>query len=338
MKIKFFAAPGQIVGVYTSLMIASNYDGFRKSVEQTGISFNSTMEREVLLIMNNKDIDQKKRDYFFKGSLSVMDFLVNSVDVWSSDTIEDHLRVLKETSSHRIRDRMRNLIGDAEENPSGNTFSLLKNAQLSYEDKWKLLSLLEEPTEHISEFIAFIESYLPHYRQSVERTKEELQVFNGFIEEQLSSLGHEFAQKLMRNTVALDVYDEVLISTSPFGLFFLDTLSDSRRCYLTLGLNYAELLNKITLQDDVDNHIRIYKSLADKTRFDVIEFLAGEKRFGKEIADKLGITPPSVSHHLHTLVMANLINAERQDQKVFYKLDKAVLRRSLDFLYEALGL
>jgi ArsR family transcriptional regulator len=44
-----------------------------------------------------------------------------------------------------------------------------------------------------------------------------------------------------------------------------------------------------------------------------------------EIADAFNITKPSISHHLDLLKQANLVEAEKQGQFIYYSLNTTVI-------------
>ena len=55
---------------------------------------------------------------------------------------------------------------------------------------------------------------------------------------------------------------------------------------------------------DVQQRARVFKALADPTRLQILDFLAGDvdqERTGKDIADALGITLALLCHHTSTL-------------------------------------
>lgn len=77
------------------------------------------------------------------------------------------------------------------------------------------------------------------------------------------------------------------------------------------------------------------KLLGDATRFKVLEFLAEPSQgccsrddgvCGCDIEAFLGLSQPTVSHHMKQLVDAGLVRAERRGRWVYYELEPAALR------------
>lgn len=77
------------------------------------------------------------------------------------------------------------------------------------------------------------------------------------------------------------------------------------------------------------------KLLGDPTRFRVLRFLAepgqgccsaDEAICGCDIEEFLGLSQPTVSHHMKQLVDARLVRAERRGRWVYYELEADALR------------
>lgn len=67
----------------------------------------------------------------------------------------------------------------------------------------------------------------------------------------------------------------------------------------------------------------------------MIAFLAQTALSTSELAQRFGISPPAVSRHLALLLRAGLVSAERQGQRVLYRLNRDVLLDALAGLASA---
>ena len=65
----------------------------------------------------------------------------------------------------------------------------------------------------------------------------------------------------------------------------------------------------------------IYKALADATRLRLVGLLAERPRSGDDLAALLGVSPPTVSHHLARLKAAGLVRGARDGPFVYYALN-----------------
>lgn len=77
------------------------------------------------------------------------------------------------------------------------------------------------------------------------------------------------------------------------------------------------------------------KTIGDPTRYRILEFLAApvasccsrdDGVCGCDLEEYLGLTQPTVSHHMKLLVEAGLVTAERRGRWVYYAIDTAALR------------
>jgi DNA-binding transcriptional ArsR family regulator len=87
---------------------------------------------------------------------------------------------------------------------------------------------------------------------------------------------------------------------------------------------------------------RTFKALANERRFQILEWLKRPTRHfppqtdgdlvkdgvcGVLIAEKLGVSQPTVSEHLKVLTQAGLLRARRIKQWTFYRRDEKSIRR-----------
>ena len=69
----------------------------------------------------------------------------------------------------------------------------------------------------------------------------------------------------------------------------------------------------------------LFKALNDQTRREILELLKDKDLTAGEIADHFHITKPSISHHLDLLKQAELVDAEKDGQFIYYSLNTTVV-------------
>jgi ArsR family transcriptional regulator len=81
---------------------------------------------------------------------------------------------------------------------------------------------------------------------------------------------------------------------------------------------------------------RLFKALADRHRLQIINALlqADEPVCVCEIQPLLGISQPTVSHHLKQLVQAGILEREKRGTFAFYRVQSGVLERIAELLSE----
>lgn len=76
---------------------------------------------------------------------------------------------------------------------------------------------------------------------------------------------------------------------------------------------------------DLDARVHLLKTIADATRLRILGLLAEGPRSGRELADLLGLTAPTVSHHMARLTEVGVVAVTPQAQRRMYRLNEALL-------------
>jgi DNA-binding transcriptional ArsR family regulator len=75
---------------------------------------------------------------------------------------------------------------------------------------------------------------------------------------------------------------------------------------------------------------QVMKILGDPTRIKILQMLFMRPQYGKEIADAIGVTTPTVSHHLDALYNKGLINMEQHKQIKYFSTNLQTIRKWLN--------
>jgi hypothetical protein len=70
----------------------------------------------------------------------------------------------------------------------------------------------------------------------------------------------------------------------------------------------------------------LFKALADPVRLRILGLLAERAHAGHELADRLSLTPPTISHHMRRLVAARLVDVVPDAQSRVYSLRTETMR------------
>lgn len=70
----------------------------------------------------------------------------------------------------------------------------------------------------------------------------------------------------------------------------------------------------------------LFKALADPARLRILGLLAEKSHAGHELAERLSLTPPTISHHMRRLVEAGLVDVTPEAQTRMYSLRLSALR------------
>lgn len=78
--------------------------------------------------------------------------------------------------------------------------------------------------------------------------------------------------------------------------------------------------------DDLARQVSLLKVIADETRLRILGLLAERDHTGKQIADRLELTPATISHHMRKLTDAGIVSATADAQRMIYALNTDLLR------------
>ena len=86
--------------------------------------------------------------------------------------------------------------------------------------------------------------------------------------------------------------------------------------------------------DDAEATAALFKALADPARVRIVSMLArsSEPACVCELTPPLGLSQPTVSHHLKKLVQAGLLEREQRGVWAYYSLDRAAFERAASVL------
>lgn len=75
--------------------------------------------------------------------------------------------------------------------------------------------------------------------------------------------------------------------------------------------------------------IRLFKCLSDKSRLQILKSLMIEDMYVERLAERLGITAPTVSFHLKKLADAGAVTSYKSQYYMMYSLNKEIFETSI---------
>lgn len=75
----------------------------------------------------------------------------------------------------------------------------------------------------------------------------------------------------------------------------------------------------------LDRIVNFHKTVGDKTRLRIIGLLKDGALHGQAIAGKLGLTPPTISHHINKLKEIDIVYQRRDKNTIYYSLNERKL-------------
>lgn len=80
----------------------------------------------------------------------------------------------------------------------------------------------------------------------------------------------------------------------------------------------------------LDKVVNYHKALADPTRIRMLVLLADGESNGQALAEKLGVTPATITHHAAKLRAASLIHERRDKNTIYFSLNDSFIRSNAE--------
>ena len=71
--------------------------------------------------------------------------------------------------------------------------------------------------------------------------------------------------------------------------------------------------------------VKIFKALADETRQEILELLAGDEMNVSDICAEFNTSQPTISHHLHILRNCRLVDSRKDGKNIYYYVRQEIV-------------
>jgi ArsR family transcriptional regulator len=78
-------------------------------------------------------------------------------------------------------------------------------------------------------------------------------------------------------------------------------------------------------RETMTDPVAFAKAMADQTRQEIMRLLCCQWLCVGDVVDQIGVSQPTVSHHLAILRDAGLVNTRREGKQVFYTLNQGAV-------------
>jgi hypothetical protein len=82
--------------------------------------------------------------------------------------------------------------------------------------------------------------------------------------------------------------------------------------------------------------VEFHKTMGDPTRLRILSLLAHGPLHGQAIAGKLGLTAPTITHHLRKLRDINVVLEKRDKNTIYFYLNKSMVKQQAEGLFRLL--
>lgn len=225
-----------------------------------------------------------------------------------------------ETADEVVSEAVGTAVSQECETGDKDLIEVLEESDLSVEAKWQLTVLHRNAKRQLEQIIAAVNDNIPAYQKARDKVKTELDT----LLKQFTIRTKEMPQEgLMGLAGKLDP-DAICVPTLalPIAVLVLDHV-----CFYGVLCDKVAFGNAASLSKD--ELIVAAKALSEKSKLEILICLKEGSRYNLELAELIGLTPATVSHHMNVLLTSGFVGLEKRDGKVYYQLAEEGIKRFL---------
>ncbi|MGI5894211.1 MAG: ArsR/SmtB family transcription factor [Candidatus Merdivicinus sp.] len=147
-------------------------------------------------------------------------------------------------------------------------------------------------------------------------------------------------QERMQKRVRLGLPDNTFVtpSLSMFNMGWSYQPICSKHFYFMMGILFCatDIFSQTELTgEQISNRMKV---LGDPTRLEILRILGETPTYQADLAKRLKLTTPTISHHMSLLIHAGFINDKIQDNRIYYHLNTKSITTLSNSLVQHLGL
>lgn len=197
--------------------------------------------------------------------------------------------------------------------------------QLNFNEttKWRFVLILENPKKYYSTFIDLINKNIDAYNDAIKSISKHLpKLLNNYV-----SYIENDRHSLLNSSIG-KLNEEFTVIPSLIAIGFIVTHTSTIYAGLLLEPLYNAQVNSMGSRGDL---VLKLKSLADKSKLEILLLLKTGSKYSLEIADALKLTPATVSYHMSSLLECAMVSVSKKDGRSYYELSAKSIE---DFLNE----
>lgn len=204
---------------------------------------------------------------------------------------------------------------------------------ISDETKWKLYAIQNEIPQifklikdMVESSVSILEGHQNIYDRFLDLYREEIKQADekGFFETLTQAIGY------YTNNENMYMIPSVAACKT---ISFIDQKKGKEYVLYGIG-NYRRICADANISDE--DICSTLKLISDKSKFDILRFIAQDKAYGAQIAQELKLSTPTISYHMQALLCAQLVTYEKSNNKLYYDLNRDYLRTFLQQVKERL--
>lgn len=190
------------------------------------------------------------------------------------------------------------------------TMTLLRAYQNTCDMYHRLMPLVEKLTKIIKQKIHIIDDLVNDSLDKLEKTQYKI-AFELAKQVGLTEIIKKEKQEITVYTLLLAPYTQMFR--------FIDFNDYTKAVKLGLLIDKDENIETTKTLTNINQYLTV---ISDPTRVQILDFLKESDYYAKELADKLYITPATLSYHLNKLLVCGFVGIRKEGRKYYYYLRK----------------
>lgn len=186
--------------------------------------------------------------------------------------------------------------------------------------KWNLLMILENPIKMIKQFFTLLKQLEPIFEEVYKESQDDILEAEETLSEVYNANSKEKFLELSQNMLDEKNFNEEnhLFISFIFVYSFLNRETSNGRIFVwgTKMERGFEIVSKMH-GDRIVKTTKVFKVLGDKTRYEVLQLIAGGMTSTKDIAKQLGVTSATISYHINSFVTNNIIKHSSKGKRKY---------------------
>lgn len=205
--------------------------------------------------------------------------------------------------------------------------------------KWKLLQMNVHTNEVLSAFQKILETLYPIYKSYEDQLDSFLTIYEQDIAQtypQNDMLQYFLSKKHIRYDMEGKTMYVIPSVVQYNTLCMTDIEQYPDRVYVWWGICILQgTINQETMVN-TEQVCTSLKLLSDKSKFEILKIISNERLYGAQIAKKLNLSTPTISYHLQSLLNAGFLLVEKEERRVYYRLNNDYVEQFIHSVKQAL--
>lgn len=205
------------------------------------------------------------------------------------------------------------------------------------QEKWLLSLLYQNYDAYMQELLPILNRAASLYREKLDIVSPLLEGFEARYRELVASKPIERLNSKLQIKLLDDKQVHIVPQVIGFNMVtYLSHTGTAEAETLYIGVLF-ETLEEIVRQSVSDEEIcRTLKMLSDPSKFAILKYIRRQPAYGSELAEQLGLSTATISHHMNALIQQGFVQIEKQANRIYYRMNREAVEKYLDLLQTSL--